>query len=136
MLRADGGVQHALRLVRGVGQDLLGFLGQGQLGGRRDALHEDPLALDLAPDRLRLDLEALEELVDRLLALAQDAEQDVLRLDHPTAQLAGLVAREEQRSARLFVVLFEHRQGSGSEASGLGISGLPPSKGHLRDAAV
>ena len=55
VLRAHRAVQHALGLVRRVGQDLLRLLGQRQLGRRRDALDEDPLALDLASDLLRLD---------------------------------------------------------------------------------
>src|SRR5262249_29487610 len=56
VLGADGGVQHALGLVRGVGEDLLRLLRQRQLGSRGDALDEHPLALDLAADVLGLDL--------------------------------------------------------------------------------
>src|SRR6185369_10298769 len=82
--------------------------GEGQLGGRGDALDEDPLALDLAPDVLGLDLEAAEDLPDRLIPLAQDAEQDVLGLDDTAAQLARLVAGEEQGTAGLLVVLLKH----------------------------
>ena len=108
VLRADRRVQHALGFVRGVGEDLLRLLGERQFGGGRDALDEDALALDLAAQLLGLDLEAAQQLAHRLLALAQDAEQDVLRLDHTTAQLARLVAGEEESSACLFVVLLEH----------------------------
>ena len=50
-------------------------------GRRRDPLDEDSLPFDLAPDVLRLHLEAAEDLADRLLPLAEDTEQDVLRLD-------------------------------------------------------
>ena len=62
VLGADGRVEHRLRLVRGVGEDLLRLLGERQLGGRGDALDEHPLALDLAADVVGLDVEAAEEL--------------------------------------------------------------------------
>src|SRR6202166_5110139 len=111
VLGADRGVEHALRLVRGVGEDLLRLLRERQLGGRGDALDEHPLALDLAADVLGLHLEAAEDLVDRLLAFPQDAEEDVFRLDDPAAELAGFVAGEEEGSARLFIVLLKHTNG-------------------------
>ena len=53
VLRTDRGMKHRLGFVRGVGEDLLRFLGERQLGGRGDALDEDALAFDLAPDRPR-----------------------------------------------------------------------------------
>jgi hypothetical protein len=83
-------------------------LRRGQLGGGRDALAEDPLALDLAADVLRLDLEAPEDLADRPLPFAQDAQQDVLGLDDAATQLAAFVAGEEERSASLLVVPLKH----------------------------
>jgi len=64
--------------------------------------------LDLAAQVLRLDLEAAEHLRHRLLPLAEDPQQDVLRLDDPAAQLGRLVAGEEQGAARFLVVLLEH----------------------------
>jgi hypothetical protein len=95
VLRTDCRMQHRLRLVCRVGEDLLRFLGKRQFGGRADAFDEDPLALDLSPDVVRLDVESAEKLADALLALAQDSEQDVLGLDHPAAELGSLVAGEK-----------------------------------------
>ncbi len=108
MLRADGRMEHALRFVRGVGEDLLRLLRERQLGRRGDALDEDALPFDLAAQVLRLHLEAAQELADGLLSLTQDAEQDVLGLDDPAAQLARFVAREKEGPTRFLVVLFEH----------------------------
>ena len=108
VLGADVRVQHRLGFVRGVRQDLLRLFGQRQLGGRGDALDEEPIALDLAADVLRLDVEAREDLLDDFLPLAQDAEEHVLGLDHPGAELGGFVAGEEERAAGLLVVLLKH----------------------------
>ena len=108
VLRSHRGVQHRLGFVRGVGKDLLRFLGQRQLGGRGDALDENAFALDLAANVFRPGVEATEELGDGLLALPQDAEQHVLGLDHPASELGGLVAGEKQCPPRLLVELLEH----------------------------
>ena len=110
VLRADVGMHHRLRLVRGVGEDLLRLLRERQLLRGGDALDEDAVALDLAADLVGLHVEAGEDLLDDLLALAEDAEQDVLGLDDLGAELRRLVPGEEQGPARLLVVLFEHRQ--------------------------
>ena len=66
------------------------------------------VALDLAAHVLGLDVEAREDLLDDVLALAEDAEQEVLGLDDLGAELGGLVAGEEERAARLLVVLLKH----------------------------
>ena len=110
MLGPDVRVHHGFRLVRGVGEDLLGFLREGQLGGRGDPLDEDAVPLDLAADLLRLDVEAGEDLLDDVLPLAEDAEQEVLGLDHLGAELGGLIAGEEEGPPRFLVVFLKHRQ--------------------------
>ena len=71
---AHGGVIHALSLVGGVGQDLLGFLRKGQVGGGGDPLDEDALPFDFMAKVVRLDIEMFEELHDGIFALSQDAE--------------------------------------------------------------
>ena len=109
VLRADVGMHHRLGLVRGVGEDLLRLLRERQLLRRGDALDEDAVALDLPPDVVRLDVEAGEDLLDDVLALAKDAEEDVLGLDDLRAELRRLVAGEEQGPAGFLVVLLEHR---------------------------
>ena len=108
VLRADVGMHHRLRLVRGVGEDLLRLLRERELLRRRDALHEDAVPLDLAPDVVGPDVEAGEDLLDDVLPLAQDAEKDVLGLDHLRAELRRLVAGEEEGPAGFLVVLLEH----------------------------
>ena len=110
MLGPDVGVHHRLRLVRGVGEDLLRLLRERELLRRGDALDEDAVALDLAADVVGLHVEAGEDLLDDLLAFAKDPEEDVLGLDDLRAELRGLVPGEEEGPAGLLVVLFEHRQ--------------------------
>ena len=85
-------------------EDLLGLFGEGQRGGRNNALAGPALAFDLSADVLGFDLEAAKDLVDRLLALPQDAEKDVLGLDDPAAELARLVVGEEEGPPCPFVV--------------------------------
>ena len=109
MLRPDVGMHHRLRLVRGVGEDLLGLLGEGELGRRGDPLDEDAVALDLAADFLGLDVEAGEDLLDDVLAFAEDPEQQVLGFDHLGAELGSLVTGKEEGAAGFLVVLFKHR---------------------------
>ncbi len=108
MLGADVGVHHRLGLVRGVREDLLGLLRERQLLGGGNALHEHAIALDLAADVVGLHVEAGEDLLDDVFTFAQDAEQDVFRLDDLRAQLGGLVTREEECPPGLLVVFLEH----------------------------
>jgi hypothetical protein len=110
VLRPDVRVHHGFGLVRGVRQDLLGLFGEWQLGRRRDPLDEDAVPLDLPAHLLRLDVEAGEDLLDDVLPLAEDAEQQVLGLDHLGAELGGLVAREE-RARRAFSLYFSNIAG-------------------------
>src|SRR5262249_37003325 len=70
-----------------------------------------PVALDLPADLLGLHVEAREDLLDDVLALPEDAQEQVLGLDHLGAQLRGLVAREEQSAARFLVVFLKHGGG-------------------------
>jgi len=108
VLGPDVGMHHRLRLVRGVGEDLLGLLRERELLRGGHALDEHAVALDLAADLLRLHVEALEDLLDDVLALAEDPEEDVLGLDDLRAQLRGLVTGEEEGPPRLLVVFLEH----------------------------
>ena len=108
MLGPDVRVHHRLRLVRGVGEDLLRFLGERQLRRRGDSLDEDAVAFDLAPNLLRLHVEAGEDLLDDVFPFAEDPEQEVLGLDDLRAQLGGFVAREKERAPRFFVVFLKH----------------------------
>ena len=92
----------------GVGEDLFRLFGERQFGRGGDALDEDPLPLYFASNVLGPGVESAKQLGDRLLALAQDTEEDVLGLDHPAAQFGGFVAGEKERPSRLFVELLEH----------------------------
>src|ERR1051325_8240592 len=85
MLGADVLMEHRLRLVGGVGEDLLGLFGKGELGGGGDAVDEEPVAFHFPADLFGLDVEAGEDLLDDLLPLPKHAEQDVLRLDDARA---------------------------------------------------
>ena len=111
MLGADVLVEHRLRFVRGVREDLFRLLGKRQFGRRGDAVDEEPVAFHLAADLLRLDVEAGEDLLDDLLPLAEDAEEDVLGLDDAGAELRCFVSGEEECAAGFLVVFFEHGLG-------------------------
>src|SRR4029079_12020436 len=108
VLGADVLVEHRLRLVRGVGKNLLRFLGERQLRGRRDAVDEEAVALDFTADLLRLHVEAGEDLLDDFFPFGEDAEEDVLRLDDTRAELRGFITGEEEGTACFLVVFFEH----------------------------
>src|SRR6185436_10277097 len=95
-----------------IGQNLLRFFRQRQLRRGGDALDEHALPFDFAPDLFGFHLQAPEDLRHRLFAFAQDAEQDVLGLDDAAAELARLVACEEQGAARFLVVLLKHARPS------------------------
>src|SRR5438477_8550746 len=101
-------VQHRLRFVRGVGEDLLRFFRQREFGRGGDAIDEEAVAFDLAADLLGFHVEAGEDLLDDLFPFAKDAEEDVLRLDDARAELRGFIAGEEEGAACLLVVFFEH----------------------------
>ena len=73
-----------------------------------DPLDKHTLSLDLSAHRLRFDLQAAKDLGDRILALTQNTEQDVLGLDHSAAQLTRLVTGKKQSASSLLVVLLEH----------------------------
>jgi hypothetical protein len=101
-------MEHRLRLVRGIGQDLLRLLGERELGGGGDAVDEEAVAFDVAPDLFGLDVEAGEDLFDDLLPFPEDAQEDVLGLDDARAELRCFVAGEEEGAACFLVIFFEH----------------------------
>ena len=108
VLGADVLMQHRLRFMRRVREDLFRLLGKRQFSGRGDAVDEEPVAFDLAPNLLRLDVEPGENLFDDFFPLAQNAEEDVLGLDDAGAELRGFVSGKEKSAACFLVVFFEH----------------------------
>src|SRR5919106_6336349 len=99
MFGADVLMEHRLRFMRGVSEDLLRLFGKGKLGGGRDAIDEETIAFDFAADLFGLDVEAGEDLLDDLFPLAQDTEKDVLGLDDARTQLGRFIAGKEECAA-------------------------------------
>ena len=75
---------------------------------RRDLLAEDRAAFDFLADVLEGEVRARENPARQPLSFADQAEQEVLGLNRDAAELAGLIAREEEHPSRPFCVPFEH----------------------------
>ena len=101
-------VRKSLRFFRGVGQYALALVAQGQVHGSRDLLPNRGVPFDLLPDRLHRSMGPKEPIGERLV-FAQQAQQQVLRLDVRRTELAGFIAREEDHAPGLFRVPFKHK---------------------------
>ena len=89
-------------------QHALGLGAEGNLDRGRDLLAEDRAALDLLADGFEGEVRARENPARQPLALADQAQQQVLGLDRDTAQLAGLIPGEEEDAPRSFCIPLEH----------------------------
>ena len=91
-------LQHAARLDA-----------ERDLDGRGHLVAEHRPAFDLLADALERQVRAREDAARQALALPNEPEQQVLRLDRDAPQLTGLVATEEQYPSCAFCVPFEHQ---------------------------
>ena len=108
VLGADVAVQEAVGFFGGVLEHALGLAAEGDLDRGRHLLAEDRPPFDFLADALEGEVRALEDAAGQPLAFADQAQQEVLRLDGDAPELAGLVAREEENPTCPFCVAFEH----------------------------
>ena len=108
VLGADVVVQQPIGFFGRKLQHALGFGAERNLDRRRDLLAEDRPAFDFLADVLERQVRAREDPAGQPLAFADQPEQQVLGLNRDAAELAGLVAGEEENSPGPFGVPFEH----------------------------
>ena len=108
VLGADVVVQQPVGLFGRELQHALGFGAERDLDRGRDLLAEHRAAFDFLADVFEGQVRAREDPARQPLAFANQAEQQVLGLNRDAAELAGLVAGEEENPPRPFGVPFEH----------------------------
>src|SRR5208283_1893971 len=116
VLGTDVLVREKRGFVGSVCQHTLALAAQGQVHGSGDLLPDGRVTLNLFPDGFDRCMGPKEPIGERLV-FAQEAEQQVLRLDVRRTELAGFVACEEDYSPGLFRVPFKH--GPLQELSGM-----------------
>ena len=104
---ADVLVAQTLGFFRGVGQDTLAFVGKRKVDGGGDLLANGGVGLNLLANGINRGVRAQETIGERLV-FAQQAEQKVLGFNIGRAELAGLIAREEDDPPCLLRIAFEH----------------------------
>ena len=109
MLGADVLVAQPLGFFRAIGQHALALMAQRQIDRSGNLLADGGVAFDLLADGFDGGVGAQEPVRQRFV-LAQQAEQQVLGFDVGTAELAGLVSREEDHSPRLLRITFKHKK--------------------------
>ena len=108
VLGADVVVQQPIGFVGGELQHALRLGAERNLDRGRDLLAEDRAALDFLADTLERQVRARKDAARQPLALANQAEEQMLGLNRDAAELAGLIAGEEENPSRPFRVAFEH----------------------------
>ena len=108
VLRADVVVEQPVGLFRRKLQHALGFGAEGDFDRGRDLLAEDGAALDFLADAFEGQMGSGKDAAREPLAFADETEEQMLGFNRDAAQLAGLVAREEEDASRSFRVAFEH----------------------------
>ena len=108
VLGADVVVEHPLRLLGGVAERALALGGERDVDGGRHLVAVERPALDLLADGLHREVALGEDAGGQPLALADEAEEEVLRLDRVAAQLAGFVAGEEDHPTGTLRITFKH----------------------------
>ena len=107
MLGADESVTQAFGLLRGIGEDVLALVGERKVHKRGDLLSRPPVSLDLPVKAFRRLLRGKKSRRQRSI-LTEQAEEEELGLNLGRAELAGLIAGEEDRAAGFLVVALEH----------------------------
>ena len=108
VLGPDVVVQQAIGFFRGKLQHALGFRAERDLDRRRHLLAEHGAAFDFLADVFERQVRARENPAGEPLAFANQAQKEMLGLNGNAAELAGLVAGEEEYSPGPFGVPFEH----------------------------
>ena len=108
VLGADVLVEQPLGFFGRILQHALGLGAERDLDRGRDLLAEDRAAFDLLADVFERQVRAREDPAGEPLAFAHQPQQQVLGLNGDAAELAGLVAGEEDNPPGPFGVAFEH----------------------------
>ncbi len=110
MLGPDVVVQQPIGFFGSKLEDPLGLRAEGNLDRRRHLLAKHGPAFDVLPDVLEGKVRAREDAAGEPLAFPNQPEKQVLGLNGNAAELARLVAGEEQDSPSSFRIAFEHRR--------------------------
>ena len=108
VLGADVVVEQPVGLLGGELQHALRLGAERDLHRRGDLLAEDRAAFDFLADVFEREVRARKNAARQPFPFANQPEQQVLGLDRDAAELAGLVAGEEQHPSSPFGVPFEH----------------------------
>src|SRR4051794_41079370 len=107
MLGANVFVREAFGFLGGKCQHALALVAEWKINAGGNFFPYRGVAFDLFSDRLHRRMLA-EEAIGERLVLAQESEQQVLRLDVRGPELTRLIAREEDHASRFFGIPFEH----------------------------
>ena len=107
VLGADVLVVQPLGFFRAIGQHALALVAQRQVDGSGNLLADRGVAFNLLADGFDGGVRAQEPVGQRFV-FAQQAEQQMFGFDIRTAELAGLVPREEDDPPRFFRITFKH----------------------------
>ena len=107
MFGADVLVAETLGFFRGESQDAFALLAERHFHGGGNTFADGDPRFDFLANRFDRAVRP-QEPVRQSLILAQQAEQQVLRLDERTAVLARLVASEKYYASSLLCVAFKH----------------------------
>ena len=107
MFGADVLVAKTLGFFRGEGQDAFALLAERHFHRGGNTFADGDPRFNFLANRFDRAVRAQKTVRQRLI-LAQQAEQQVLRLDERTAVLARLVASEEYYASSLLCIAFKH----------------------------
>ena len=107
MLGSNVLVRQALSFLGSVGQNALALVAQREVDRGRDLLPDRGMSFNLLADRFNRGMRA-QEAVGQGLVFAQQSQQQMLGLYVRRAELAGLVAREEDDAPGFLRITFEH----------------------------
>ncbi len=108
MLGANVGVQQPVGFFRRELEHPLGLGAEGNLHRGGYLLAEDRASLDFFSDVLEREVGTGENPARQALALANQPQQQVFRLDRRAAELGRFISREEQHSTRALRIAFKH----------------------------
>ena len=108
VLGPDVLVIQPLGFFRAVGQHALALMAQRQIHGSRNLFADGGVAFDLFADGLHRGVRAQKPVRERLV-FAQQSQEQMFGFDIGTAELAGLVPREEDDPSRLLRISLKHR---------------------------
>ena len=109
VLRADVLVAQALGFLRTVGQDAFAFVAEGQIHAGGNLLADGGVSFNLLSNGFYGSM-GPQKTVRQRFVLAQQAEQQMFRLNVGTSELAGFIPREEDHSTRLLRITLKHKK--------------------------